>query len=74
MRSCRLGAFRWARDAGRAPGTRGRGERRAPGRPPRRTAYEGENRGCIPTKALLLAGEVADQARESAQFGVKATF
>ncbi|WP_345740703.1 dihydrolipoyl dehydrogenase [Stackebrandtia albiflava] len=28
--------------------------------------------GCIPTKALLHAGEVADSARESAQFGVKA--
>jgi dihydrolipoamide dehydrogenase len=31
------------------------------------------HRGCIPTKALLHAGEIADQARESAQFGVKAT-
>ncbi|GAA2443439.1 dihydrolipoyl dehydrogenase [Streptomyces macrosporus] len=30
--------------------------------------------GCIPTKALLHAGEIADQARESADFGVKATF
>ncbi|MFD1828466.1 MULTISPECIES: dihydrolipoyl dehydrogenase [Streptomyces] len=30
--------------------------------------------GCIPTKALLHAGEVADSARESAEFGVKATF
>ncbi|MFE6778959.1 dihydrolipoyl dehydrogenase [Streptomyces sp. NPDC057702] len=30
--------------------------------------------GCIPTKALLHAGEIADQARESAEFGVKATF
>ncbi len=30
--------------------------------------------GCIPTKALLHAGEIADQARESEQFGVKATF
>jgi dihydrolipoamide dehydrogenase len=29
--------------------------------------------GCIPTKALLHAGEVADAARESAQFGVRAT-
>jgi len=29
--------------------------------------------GCIPTKALLHAAEVADSARESAQFGVKAT-
>ncbi len=32
------------------------------------------HRGCIPTKALLHAGEVADLARESAQFGVNATF
>ncbi|WP_433325676.1 dihydrolipoyl dehydrogenase [Spirillospora sp. CA-294931] len=32
------------------------------------------NRGCIPTKALLHAAEVADQAREAATFGVKATF
>jgi dihydrolipoamide dehydrogenase len=32
------------------------------------------HRGCIPTKALLHAGEIADGARESAQFGVKATF
>jgi dihydrolipoamide dehydrogenase len=32
------------------------------------------HRGCIPTKALLHAGEVADSARESAAFGVKATF
>ncbi|GGO79776.1 dihydrolipoyl dehydrogenase [Wenjunlia tyrosinilytica] len=30
--------------------------------------------GCIPTKALLHAGEIADQARESAQFGINATF
>jgi dihydrolipoamide dehydrogenase len=30
--------------------------------------------GCIPTKALLHAGEVADQTRESSAFGVKATF
>ncbi|MDK1476758.1 dihydrolipoyl dehydrogenase [Streptomyces sp. 549] len=30
--------------------------------------------GCIPTKALLHAGEVADAARNSAEFGVKATF
>lgn len=29
--------------------------------------------GCIPTKALLHAAEVADSARESAQFGVNAT-
>ena len=32
------------------------------------------HRGCIPTKALLQAGEVADSARESSQFGVNATF
>ncbi|HEY8479037.1 MAG TPA: dihydrolipoyl dehydrogenase [Spirillospora sp.] len=32
------------------------------------------NRGCIPTKALLHAAEVADQAREAASVGVKATF
>src|SRR5918995_568703 len=31
------------------------------------------HRGCIPTKALLHAGEVADLARESDQFGVRAT-
>jgi dihydrolipoamide dehydrogenase len=30
------------------------------------------HRGCIPTKALLHAGEVADQTRESEQFGIKA--
>ena len=30
--------------------------------------------GCIPTKALLHAAEVADAARESEQFGIKATF
>ena len=30
--------------------------------------------GCIPTKALLHAAEVADSAREGAQFGVKTTF
>jgi dihydrolipoamide dehydrogenase len=29
--------------------------------------------GCIPTKALLHAAEVADQTRESGQFGVTAT-
>ena len=29
--------------------------------------------GCIPTKALLHAAEVADSARESQQFGVRAT-
>jgi dihydrolipoamide dehydrogenase len=32
------------------------------------------HRGCIPTKALLHAGEIADQARESEQFGVDVTF
>ena len=32
------------------------------------------HRGCIPTKALLHAGEVADAARESEQFGVQASF
>jgi len=31
------------------------------------------HRGCIPTKALLHAAEVADSARESAQFGVSTT-
>ncbi|MGN6088873.1 MAG: FAD-dependent oxidoreductase, partial [Actinomycetales bacterium] len=31
------------------------------------------HRGCIPTKALLHAGEVADNARESEQFGVRAS-
>jgi dihydrolipoamide dehydrogenase len=30
--------------------------------------------GCIPTKALLHAAEVADAARESEQFGIRATF
>lgn len=30
------------------------------------------HRGCIPTKALLHAGEVADQTREAAQFGIQA--
>jgi dihydrolipoamide dehydrogenase len=32
------------------------------------------HRGCIPTKALLHAGEVADATREAGQFGVKAEF
>jgi dihydrolipoamide dehydrogenase len=32
------------------------------------------HRGCIPTKALLHAAEIADQARESAKFGIKTTF
>ncbi|NHC12454.1 dihydrolipoyl dehydrogenase [Motilibacter deserti] len=31
------------------------------------------HRGCIPTKALLHAAEIADGARESEQFGVRAT-
>ncbi|GAA5198062.1 dihydrolipoyl dehydrogenase [Microbacterium jejuense] len=31
------------------------------------------HRGCIPTKALLHAAEVADTARESAAYGVRAT-
>jgi dihydrolipoamide dehydrogenase len=30
------------------------------------------HRGCIPTKALLHAGEVADTAREASQFGIRA--
>jgi dihydrolipoamide dehydrogenase len=30
------------------------------------------HRGCIPTKALLHAGEVADSARDSETFGIKA--
>ena len=30
--------------------------------------------GCIPTKALLHAAEVADTAREGSQFGVRSTF
>jgi dihydrolipoamide dehydrogenase len=30
------------------------------------------HRGCIPTKALLHAGEVADSAREAGQFGIQA--
>ncbi len=31
------------------------------------------HRGCIPTKALLHAGEVADLAREGSMFGVRST-
>jgi dihydrolipoamide dehydrogenase len=31
------------------------------------------HRGCIPTKALLHAGEIADAARDSAHYGVRAT-
>ena len=32
------------------------------------------HRGCIPTKALLHAAEVADTARESSSVGVRANF
>ena len=32
------------------------------------------HRGCIPTKALLHAAEIADGAREGSHFGVKSTF
>src|SRR5580698_226080 len=32
------------------------------------------HRGCIPTKALLHAAEVADSSRESAKFGVRTAF
>ena len=32
------------------------------------------HKGCIPTKALLHAGEIADSARHAAEFGVKADF
>jgi len=32
------------------------------------------HRGCIPTKALLHAAEIADQARDGEAFGVRATF
>jgi len=32
------------------------------------------HKGCIPTKALLHAGEIADNARHAAEFGVKADF
>ena len=32
------------------------------------------HRGCIPTKALLHAGEIADGARDGSHFGVKSTF
>lgn len=32
------------------------------------------HRGCIPTKALLHAGEIADNTRHAADFGVKAKF
>ena len=32
------------------------------------------HRGCIPTKALLHAGEIADSARHAGDFGIKAEF
>ena len=32
------------------------------------------HRGCIPTKALLHAGEIADNTRHAAEFGVQAEF
>jgi dihydrolipoamide dehydrogenase len=32
------------------------------------------HRGCIPTKALLHAGEIADNTKHAAEFGVKAEF
>jgi dihydrolipoamide dehydrogenase len=32
------------------------------------------HRGCIPTKALLHAAEIADQARDGATFGVRTSF
>jgi dihydrolipoamide dehydrogenase len=32
------------------------------------------HRGCIPTKALLHAGEIADGTRDASHFGVNATF
>jgi dihydrolipoamide dehydrogenase len=32
------------------------------------------HRGCVPTKALLHAAEVADSSRESEQFGVRTSF
>jgi dihydrolipoamide dehydrogenase len=32
------------------------------------------HRGCIPTKALLHAAEVADSSRESGKFGIKTSF
>ncbi len=32
------------------------------------------HRGCIPTKALLHAAEVADSSRESGKFGIRTTF
>jgi pyruvate/2-oxoglutarate dehydrogenase complex dihydrolipoamide dehydrogenase (E3) component len=32
------------------------------------------HRGCIPTKALLHAGEIADGTRDASHFGINATF
>ena len=32
------------------------------------------HRGCIPTKALLHAAEIADQSKESATFGIKTSY
>ena len=32
------------------------------------------HRGCIPTKALLHAGEIADNSRHASEFGVNAQF
>jgi len=32
------------------------------------------HRGCIPTKALLHAAEIADQSRESEKFGIRTSF
>src|SRR6201994_5063019 len=32
------------------------------------------HRGCLPTKALLHAAEIADQSRESGRFGVRTSF
>ncbi|MBW8480818.1 dihydrolipoyl dehydrogenase [Actinomadura parmotrematis] len=32
------------------------------------------NRGCIPTKALLHAAEIADQTRDAARYGIRASF
>src|SRR5690348_3522243 len=32
------------------------------------------HRGCIPTKALLHAAEVADSSRESEKFGIRTSF
>ena len=32
------------------------------------------HRGCIPTKALLHAGEIADSTRQAGEFGINAQF